>query len=79
MPTGPQHRAPLLRLIYYRQSAFRECCSGRSQPQLQSRLYVQVIAQTPKEKWDDLVFLQDGQMEPFRQSKALYETTQVDC
>ena len=36
-----------------------------------------VVAQCPKDRWDDLVFLQNGQLEPFRQKYALYDTTQA--
>jgi hypothetical protein len=36
-----------------------------------------VIATCPQERWEDLVFLQSGQLEPLRQRYALYDTTQA--
>jgi len=36
-----------------------------------------VLAQTPRERWEDLVFLQDGQLEPFLQRNGLYDTTRA--
>jgi len=36
-----------------------------------------VLGACPKERWEDLVFMQNGQLEPFRQRYALYETTQA--
>lgn len=36
-----------------------------------------VLAATPEEKMDDLVFLQNGNLEPFRQRHGLYTQTQA--
>ena len=36
-----------------------------------------VIAATPEARREDLVFLQDGQLEPLRQKYGLYDTTQA--
>lgn len=36
-----------------------------------------VIATCPQERWEDLVFLQNGQLEPLRQRYGLYDTTQA--
>jgi len=36
-----------------------------------------VIAQVPEEKRQDLVFMQNGQLEPLRQKYGLYDTTQA--
>ena len=36
-----------------------------------------VVASCPDEKREDLVFIQNGQLEPFRQKHGLYETTQA--
>ena len=36
-----------------------------------------VLATCPKERWEDLIFMQNGQLEPFRQRHALYGTTQA--
>jgi len=38
-----------------------------------------VVAQTPEARREDLIFMQEGQLEPFRQRMGLYETTQVSA
>jgi hypothetical protein len=36
-----------------------------------------VLAATPKERWEDLILMQNGQLEPFMQKNGLYDVTQA--